>query len=111
MTAIGQLVSVRRVNDDVTQCRRLQQPIARGRRAAFVAGTGNVCLRCLVDSGHAGQANHQIGDTTMTGDAGTTAAADGEHDDDDQAEVVTIDREVGTHTAPTSKPATTPRIT
>jgi hypothetical protein len=52
MNAAAAITSVRRVTDDITECRRCRQPIARGRRVAFVAGTGNVCLRCLLD-GHA----------------------------------------------------------
>jgi hypothetical protein len=45
----GQLVSVRRATDDTAECRRCGKPIERGRRIAFVAGTGNVHLRCLLD--------------------------------------------------------------
>lgn len=48
MTGTGQLVSVRRVDGDGTECRRCGQPIEPGRRVAFVTGTGNVCLRCLL---------------------------------------------------------------
>jgi hypothetical protein len=48
------IVSVERVADDDTICRRCGRAIERGRRAALVLGTGLVCLRCLLS-------------TTMTG--------------------------------------------
>ena len=53
MTAAGQLISVRRATDDTAECRRCGQPITYGRRIAFVAGTGNVHLRCLLGDGQA----------------------------------------------------------
>lgn len=55
MTASAGIVSVRRVNDDVTECRRCGQPVARGRRVAFVTGTGNVCLHCLAGGAQDGE--------------------------------------------------------
>jgi hypothetical protein len=53
----AQVLTVRRVDDAITECRRCGQPIAPGRRVAFVPGTGNVCLRCLIapQPGSAGQ--------------------------------------------------------
>jgi hypothetical protein len=48
------IVSVERVTDDATTCRRCGQAIERGRRAALVLGAGLVHLRCL------------LGDTTTT---------------------------------------------
>jgi hypothetical protein len=42
------IVSVERVTDDATTCRRCGQAIGRGRRAALVLGTGLVHLRCLL---------------------------------------------------------------
>ena len=44
-----EVLSVLRVDDDTTQCRRCHRTIPRGRRAADVAGTGSTCLRCLID--------------------------------------------------------------
>ena len=41
------IISVERVADDTTTCRRCGQAIERGRRVALVLGTGLVCLRCL----------------------------------------------------------------
>jgi RNA polymerase-binding transcription factor DksA len=43
------IISVERVTDDTTTCRRCSQPIERERRAALLAGTGLVHLRCLLD--------------------------------------------------------------
>jgi hypothetical protein len=57
MSTTAGIASVRRVDDDITECRRCCQPIDPGRRVAFVPGTGNVCLRCLIapQPGSAGQ--------------------------------------------------------
>jgi NMD protein affecting ribosome stability and mRNA decay len=52
VTAAGQLVSVRRATDDTATCRRCGRTIERGRRIALVAGTGNMCLRCLISDRH-----------------------------------------------------------
>src|SRR5580658_5035995 len=79
MNIAARIVSVRRVTDDVTECRRCQTVLSRGRRVAFVSGVGNVCLPCL-----AGQTS-ETGDTYMTSDT-STAAAEDEHDDDGQAD-------------------------
>lgn len=62
MTAADRVLSVRCVNDDVTVCRRCDQLVARGRRVAFTAGVGNVCLPCV------------IGRQDQDGDAGTEPA-------------------------------------
>jgi hypothetical protein len=58
MSTVDHVASVRRVDDDATECRRCGQPIERGRRVAFVSGTGNVHLRCLL-------AEHQADDTSQ----------------------------------------------
>jgi hypothetical protein len=100
MNVAAGIVSVRRVTDDVTECRRCQTVLSRGRRVAFVVDVGNVCLPCL-----AGQTS-ETGDTYMTSD--TTAAADDEHDDDGQAEVITIGQPIGTPPPAVSTTKTTP---
>ena len=45
------IVSVERVTDDTTTCRRCGQAIERDRRAALVLGAGLVHLRCLLGAG------------------------------------------------------------
>jgi hypothetical protein len=77
MNAAAPIVSVRRVTDDITECRRCHQIIAHGRRVAFVAGVGNVCLPCVVSGGQADDTDHD-GSTDQTGDTrcpGATAEA------------------------------------
>jgi hypothetical protein len=44
------IISVQRVTDDTTTCRRCGRVIERGRRAVLVLGAGLVCLRCLLDA-------------------------------------------------------------
>jgi hypothetical protein len=56
-----QVFSVRVVDDDTTECRRCHRPIARGRRVADVAGTGRICLRCLIDLTLTPPAAHDTG--------------------------------------------------
>jgi hypothetical protein len=42
------IVSVERVTDDTTTCRRCEHPIQRGQRAALVLGAGRIHIRCLL---------------------------------------------------------------
>jgi hypothetical protein len=73
----AEISAVRRVDDDVTECRRCRDPIGRGRRVAFVVGVGNVCLHCLLP----GQAGDAVSSRGRTGDE-TAQADDGRQADD-----------------------------
>ena len=76
-TAPSVIITVRRVDDDVTQCRRCGAQLGRGRRVAFVAGTGNVCLHCLLP----GQAGDAVSSPVRPHDE-TAQADDGRQADD-----------------------------
>lgn len=61
MTAEGVIISVRRVDDDITECRRCGSQIGRGRRVVLVSGLGNSCLSCLLGGEAAVQSGVQQG--------------------------------------------------